>query len=173
MRIGLVSDTHGRFDRVLERLFAGVDLIVHAGDVEGQSVLQALSKIAPVEAVRGNVDQGPQAAGLSARRVLALGSTRALLLHELGKPESLAPAMRREVEEAGARIVIYGHSHLPSAKVVGGVLFVNPGSAGPRRFKLPRSAGRLELSGQRVRVEIFDLDRDDLSPLLPALETNL
>ena len=151
MRVGLVSDTHGRFDGSLPGLLAGCDLIVHAGDVVGQEILHQLAAIAPVQAVRGNCDTGALGAGLEDELVLRLGELTALVVHDAGNVE---PA----IEAAKAQVVIHGHSHLPGARMVGGVLFVNPGSAGPRRFKLHRSAGRLTIDGRRVQVEFFDLE---------------
>src|SRR5690606_38445612 len=87
-----------------------------------------------------------------------LGAWRALVIHELGKPAKLLPAARRAIEEADPRLVVYGHSHRPAIEARDGRLYVNPGSAGPRRFSLPRTIGRLELGENRVRVELLDLE---------------
>ena len=158
MRVGLISDTHGWFDPALPRLFAGCDLIVHAGDVEGQEILHQLSAIAPVEAVRGNVDHGEHGRGLEPQRILDVGGVRLLVVHVLGAPARLEAPMQELVRQSRARLVVYGHSHVPAVEYIDGILYVNPGSAGPRRFKLPRSAGILEISKRVARVELFDLE---------------
>ncbi len=154
MRVGLVSDTHGLFDPKLERLFAGCDLILHAGDVTRPDVLESLRAIAPVEAVRGTNDFGPLAELPETLRV-ELGDLRALVVHELGPPGS--PLLRRALARGHCEIVLHGHSHAPRVDLHDGVLYVNPGSAGPRRFRLPRTAGVLTVSRRRVRIGLFDL----------------
>ena len=158
MRVGLVSDTHGRFDEALPLLLEGCELIVHAGDVVGQEILHQLAAIAPVKAVRGNVDVGELGVGLQDQLVLRLGELRALVVHDLGKPEKPHPHLRTAIAAARVELVLYGHSHVPGAHLVAGVLFVNPGSAGPKRLKLPRAVGRMDLEGRRVRVELLDLE---------------
>ncbi|HEY3445067.1 MAG TPA: metallophosphoesterase family protein [Myxococcales bacterium] len=150
MLVGLISDTHGRFDEALPRLLNGCDLIVHAGDVVGQEILHQLATIAPVEAVRGNCDTGPLGQGLQERLLLALGELTALVVHDAGFVE-------RAVAEAKAQLVIHGHSHVPGARMIGGVLFVNPGSAGPKRFELPPTIARLAVAGRKVSFEVIDL----------------
>ncbi|MGC4116323.1 MAG: metallophosphoesterase family protein [Myxococcales bacterium] len=150
MRVGLVSDTHGRFDEALPRLLAGCDLIVHAGDVVGQEILHQLATIAPVEAVRGNCDTGSNAVGLEDELRLAFGELAVLVLHDAGRLES-APASAR------AQIVVHGHSHLAGARLVDGVLFVNPGSAGPVRFSQPPTVARLVVDGRHIGFEVLDL----------------
>jgi uncharacterized protein len=157
MRAGLVSDTHGLLDPRLERLFAGCDLILHGGDVGRQLVLDGLAAIAAVHAVRGNNDLGPLGESLPESLVLRLGELKALLLHDLGSPARPAAPARRALAGAGAHLVLHGHSHRPAALLHGGVLFVNPGSAGPKRFSLPRTAGVLTVEGRSVQVELFDL----------------
>lgn len=173
MRLGLVSDTHGRFDAALPRLLEGSDLILHAGDVCGHEILHQLSSIAPVKAVRGNNDVGPFGVGLEETLLLHLGGLRAFLVHELLKPERPLPAVRAALAAQRPQLVVYGHSHQPAVRELGGILFVNPGSAGPRRFRLPRCAGTLELDGARVRVEVRDLDRPDLPLLVGPVEARL
>ena len=165
MRVGLVSDTHDVFDPKLATLFAGCGLILHGGDVTRQPILDALSAIAPVRAVRGNNDFGPFAEALPETAVLALGGVAALLVHEVGGPTRPSPGVLRALARSGARLVVHGHSHRPATVLTDGVLYVNPGSAGPRRFRLPRSAALLEVEGRRVRVEIRDLSHPGL-PLL-------
>ena len=172
LRAGLVSDTHDVFDPKLTSLFTGCALILHAGDVTRQPVLDALSAIAPVRAVRGNNDFGPLGEDLPETALVSLGGITALLIHEVtpGRP---SPAVLRALSRSGARLVVHGHSHRPGASLQDGVLFVNPGSAGPRRFRLPRSAALLEVVGRRVRLEIRDLSHAGLSRIGDALVTDL
>jgi putative phosphoesterase len=124
--------------------------IVHAGDVGDPAVLEALSRIAPVTAVRGNNDKGPWAKALRETEVLQVGATRIYVIHDLAELD-LDPAA------AGFRVVVAGHSHRPKQELRGGVLYVNPGSAGPRRFKLPIAVARLELSAGGVAFELQEL----------------
>lgn len=152
MKVGLVSDTHGRFDDSLPRLLAGCDLIVHAGDVVGQEILHQLATIAPVEAVRGNCDTGALGLGLEDELRLKLGELTAVVVHDAGRLES-SPA------SANAQMVIHGHSHVPGARMIGGVLFVNPGSAGAKRFSNPPTVARLAVDGFRVQFEVLDLEK--------------
>lgn len=169
MRVGLVSDTHGLYDAQLDRLFSGCDLILHAGDIVAPAVLGALRRLAPVTAVRGNNDDDPAFEQLPELAELALGELQALLVHELGtRTRPLAP-VRRALAASGACLVVHGHSHRPAVALEAGTLFVNPGSAGPRRFSLPRSAGLLEVEGRRAEVRLFDLER----PRLPLLQAPL
>jgi putative phosphoesterase len=117
-----------------------------------------LEAIAPLSAVRGNNDLGHYGAGLHETAVLRLEGVKALVIHILGSPRKLAPAARKAIERERPDLVIYGHSHVPAVEMLDGVLYVNPGSAGPRRFNYPRSAGILTVEGRRARVELFDLD---------------
>lgn len=128
----------------------GVDHIIHAGDVGAPEILQELAKIAPVTAIRGNVDKGAWARKLPETEVLELGGISIYVLHDLAQLD-LKP------EAAGFGVVISGHSHVPKQEVRGGVLYFNPGSAGPRRFKLPVSIGKLFLDNGKVRGEIIEL----------------
>jgi putative phosphoesterase len=164
MRIGLVSDTHGRFEPVLVQLFARCDAVLHAGDVMGREILFQLESLAPLTAVRGNNDLGDFGAGLAEVELLRLDGLRVLLIHELGRPDRPNAAARAAIERERPDVVVYGHSHKPNLQVVGGVLYVNPGSAGPRRFSLPKTAGVMTVAGRRVRVELFDLEREGLPP---------
>lgn len=164
LRVGLVSDTHDVFDPKLETLFAGCALILHGGDVTRRPILDALAAIAPVRAVRGNNDFGPFGEDLPETAEVPLRDLAAVMVHEVS-PASPSPAVLRALARSGARLVVHGHSHRPGTALRGGVLFVNPGSAGPRRFRLPRSAAVLEVRGRRVRIEIRDLAHAGL-PLL-------
>jgi uncharacterized protein len=157
VRIGLVSDTHGLLDPKLEEVFRSCASIVHGGDIVRMSALASLSQIAPVTAVRGNNDLGPEFAHLPETALVQVGPLTLLAVHDLGPRERpIAPAReilaRRRVE-----IVVHGHSHRPGAAVLGGTLFVNPGSAGPRRFSLPRTAAVLWTRGRTVEVAFYDL----------------
>ena len=172
LRVGLVSDTHDVFDPKLGGLFAGCTLILHAGDITRQPVLDALAAIAPVRAVRGNNDFGPLAEDLPETALVDLGGLTALLVHEVS-PARPSPAVQRALSRSGARLVVHGHSHRPAALLQDGILFVNPGSAGPRRFKLPRSAALLHLEGQRLRLEIRDLSHAGLPPIADPLVLDL
>jgi putative phosphoesterase len=149
--IGVVSDTHGLVRPEALRHLRGVDRIVHAGDIGGPAVLRALEAIAPVTAVRGNNDRGPWARAFPRTRTLTVEQARLHVLHDL---KTLA------VDPARARLaaVIAGHSHQPSARARNGVLFLNPGSIGPRRFTLPVAMARLTVRGARVRARLVYLD---------------
>jgi putative phosphoesterase len=150
-RIGVISDTHDLLRPEALRALDGSDLVLHAGDICGPDVLQALREIAPVIAVRGNNDHGPWADALPETATVELGSVPVLVVHDI---KTLRPGATR-----GARVVISGHSHRPSKEVRDGVLYFNPGSAGPRRFTLPVSLGRLDVVGDRVRATLVDLGR--------------
>ncbi|HEY1230230.1 MAG TPA: metallophosphoesterase family protein [Ramlibacter sp.] len=136
MRIGLVSDTHGLLRPAVLAFLRGSDRIVHAGDICDASVLETLGAIAPLTAVRGNNDVGPWARQLRETELLEFEGVRLLVIHDLAQLGTTARDMH-------AHVVVSGHSHKPLVRRDGEVLFVNPGSAGPRRFKLPISAGEL------------------------------
>jgi putative phosphoesterase len=148
--IGVISDTHGLLRPEAVEALRGVELILHAGDVGSPEVLDALKGIAPVVAVRGNNDKGAWAAELPALEVAEVGVVFIYMIHDV-KEIDLSPAA------AGFQVVVSGHSHKPSVEERKGVLYVNPGSAGPRRFKLPVSVARLTVSGERVRAEVVEL----------------
>jgi putative phosphoesterase len=173
VRLGLVSDSHGLSDPALPRLFRGCDLILHAGDAVRAAVLAPLRALAPVRVVRGNNDHGAALGRLPETLLVELGPVTALLVHDLGRPARPHPPLQALLEATGPSLVVHGHSHRPGAVLVAGVLFVNPGSAGPRRFSLPRSAGLLHLWGRRARVELFDLAAPRRSLLAPPLEVEL
>jgi putative phosphoesterase len=150
-RIGVISDTHGLLRPEALRALAGADLIVHAGDVGGPEVLEALRAVAPVVAVRGNNDRGPWAIALAATEVVETGGRSVYVLHDL-KELDLDP------RAAGFAAVIAGHSHQPRIERRDGVLYLNPGSAGPRRFRLPIALAWLDVDTFRVDAEIVELD---------------
>jgi putative phosphoesterase len=151
MRIGVISDTHGLLRPEALGALRGVDRILHAGDVGGPEILDRLRELAPVTTVRGNVDREPWAAGLAETEVLEVDGVSIYLLHNLDQLD-LKP------EAAGFRILIYGHSHRPEIEEKNGVLYFNPGSAGPRRFQLPVSVGVLEIKGGNIRVRVINLE---------------
>jgi len=149
LRVGVISDTHGLLRPEALRALRGSDVVVHAGDIGGAEILDALRAIAPVLAVRGNNDREPWARSLPVEVALDLGGVPVAIVHDLN---TLTPAAAE-----GAAVVVCGHSHQPRKEVVGGVLYFNPGSAGPRRFHLPISVGRLDVVGGRVRATLIDL----------------
>lgn len=145
--LGVISDTHGLLRPEALEALRGSDRILHAGDVGAPQILEALAQIAPVTAVRGNVDTEPWARALPETEVVEAGGVSVFILHSLGQLD-LKP------EAAGFRVVVYGHSHLPKIEEKNGVLYFNPGSAGPRRFNLPVSVGKLMIGAGKVRVEL-------------------
>ncbi len=173
MRIGLVSDTHGHVEPMLAELFVGCDGIVHAGDVVKAAVLAALEAVAPLTAIRGNNDEGTSLARLPETALVPLGALTALVVHDLGPRDRPKPPARGILARRHPEIVVHGHSHRPGAALVGATLFVNPGSAGPRRFSLPRAAGILTVRGRTARVELFDLGGARPVPLGEPLEVTL
>jgi uncharacterized protein len=150
VRIGLISDTHGLVRPEALQALAGVERIIHAGDVGGAEVVQALRRIAPVDVVRGNNDKDAWGQQLSAWLALEFDGVGIHVLHDLNEMD-VDPAA------AGFQVVITGHSHKPLVTEREGVLFVNPGSAGPRRFSLPVTLGYLTLSAGAARAEIRSL----------------
>jgi putative phosphoesterase len=173
MRVGLVADSHGLFDPKLPEVLRGCALVLHAGDVVKPDVLAAHEAIAPVRFVRGNNDHGPSFAACPETLLVALGALTALLVHDLGARERPRSPARELLARHRPQIVVHGHSHRPSAIVVGDTLFVNPGSAGPRRFSLPRTAGVLTVRGRRARVELFDLADAHLAAFCEPVEVDL
>ena len=152
VRLGVISDTHGRLDATLHDVFAGVERIVHAGDVGAADVLVELATIAPVVAVRGNVDHFPGAELLPDEAVLEIAGRRVLVAHVL--PDLLR---RRQPAREGFDLVVTGHTHRFRESVDDGVVFLNPGAARAARFGLPRSVAIVELDAEGVRVERVDL----------------
>lgn len=154
--VGLISDTHGLLRPQALEMLQGSAHIIHAGDIGNRTghhagILETLARIAPVTAVRGNNDRADWAGALSASALLTFGGLRIHVLHILGE-------LALDPVAAGIRVVVSGHSHRPEIETRAGVLYVNPGSAGPRRFKLPVSLARLWVSGESVRAELIELD---------------
>ena len=151
--VGVLSDTHGHLYPRIKELLAGVDHIVHAGDVGSAQVLAELRALAPVTAVRGNCDAGVWAQGLPARAELELEGVRILVGHVAGRLKEETAGRGRDAgssaPDGGYGVVISGHSHLAAIEERGGVLYLNPGSAGPRRYGRSRTMARLEIDGLR------------------------
>jgi len=149
--VGVISDTHGLLRPEALTALAGVERIVHAGDIGAPDVLAALGRIAPVTAVRGNNDRERWAADIPETEVLEIGNVSLYVLHDLHE-------LDLDPRAAGFAAVIAGHSHQPRVEERDGVLYLNPGSAGPRRFKLPISLARLTVRGPRLTAQLVTLD---------------
>ena len=151
MRVGLISDTHGLLRPQALDYLRGSNHILHAGDIVGAAILEQLAELAPLTAVRGNNDSGAWAHALPETATLSLGGVTIHILHDL-KHLAIDPAAH------GVRVVVAGHSHKPGCEERGGVLYVNPGSAGRRRFTLPISVGELLIERGQVDVRLLTLD---------------
>jgi len=148
--IGLISDTHGLLRPQALRALEGSDLIIHAGDVGDLEILEALKTLAPVFAVRGNVDTEPWAQALPETEVIETDSVTIYVLHDVH-------ALDLDPVAAGFHVVVSGHSHKPARSEHSGVLFLNPGSAGPRRFDLPVTVALLHLGEAPWKIDLIDL----------------
>jgi hypothetical protein len=148
--IGVISDTHGLLRPEALNALRGSNFIIHAGDIGDPAILDFLAQIAPVTAVRGNVDGGTWGQGIPGCAVLEAGGVSIYVRHILQELD-LKP------EAAGFTAVVYGHSHVPKQEMKNGVLYFNPGSAGPRRFSLPVSVGRLKIARGKIDGEIVTL----------------
>ncbi|QDZ29449.1 metallophosphoesterase family protein [Noviherbaspirillum sp. UKPF54] len=151
--IGLISDTHGLLRPEARLALRGVDRILHAGDICNAEVLAALAEIAPVTAVRGNNDRGAWAESVPERALIDVEGVKLYVLHDLHELDI-------DPRATGVKAVISGHSHRPLSKMENGVLYVNPGSAGPRRFRLPISLGFLEIDGTQIKARLQTLEVD-------------
>ena len=150
VRVGLISDTHGLLRPQAAAFLRGSDYIVHAGDIGSAEILGELGRLAPTTAVRGNNDKGDWVSTVPDIAVLRLRGISIYVLHDVAELD-LDPVA------AGFRVVISGHSHRPSVREREGVLFVNPGSAGPRRFKLPVAVAELQIRGAAVQARVTEL----------------
>ncbi|HEX8613105.1 MAG TPA: metallophosphoesterase family protein [Telluria sp.] len=150
LRIGVISDTHGLLRPEALDFLAGSDFIVHGGDIGNAGILAQLAAIAPLTVVRGNNDKGAWAADVPASALLEVGGVRLYVLHDIADLD--AGALPADV-----KVVVYGHSHRPLAQQRGAVLYLNPGSAGPRRFSLPITAAELLVEGGQVKANIVEL----------------
>ena len=148
-RLGVIADTHGLFDEAVLCHFSGVDCIIHAGDIGNRSILRKLEAIAPVMAVSGNVD-GYESSGYPSERIIELGGRRIALRHILFEGGKLTKEGRAFLERVQPDVCIFGHTHQPKAEWLGNTLLFNPGSAGPKRFHLPRAIGLLTIEPDRV-----------------------
>ena len=150
MWIGIISDTHSLLRPEAIKRLAGVDHIIHAGDIGAPEVIKGLQRIAPITAVRGNIDAGEWAKNYPDTELVVLGGRTLYVLHNLNEIK-LDPAA------SGFDVVISGHSHRPKIEKKNGVLYVNPGSAGPRRFKLPIAVATLEFSDRALLPQILEI----------------
>jgi len=150
IRIGVISDTHGLLRPEALAALRGSEHVIHAGDIGSPEILEQLAAIAPVTAVRGNVDKGAWARKLPETEILEAGGISIYVLHDLERLD-LKP------EASGFAVVVFGHSHVPKQEERNGVLYFNPGSAGRKRFKLPVGLGRLVVEGGKVRGELINL----------------
>ena len=148
--VGVISDTHGLLRPEALDVLRGSDLIIHAGDVGKPEVIERLGEVAPLHVVCGNIDNGSWAAALPQTELVEVGGHRFFVLHDIAQLDVDPVA-------AGFAAVVFGHSHRPSIETRNGVLFLNPGSAGPRRFKLPITVARVKTSGRNIRADIVDL----------------
>ena len=151
MRIGLIADTHNLLRPEALAALQGVDHLIHAGDIGGPHILADLERIAPLSVVRGNNDQDSWADAIPERLTLRFGAIALHVLHDL-KQLDIDPAAQ------GIDVVIAGHSHKPLHEKRNGVLYLHPGSAGPRRFKLPIGVGLLHIEGRQVRAKLITLE---------------
>jgi len=151
--IGVISDTHGLLRASAIAALSPSDLIIHAGDVGRAEILEELAIVASVVAVRGNIDKAALAEKLREREVLELDDVRILVLHDLAE-------LDLDPRQGGFQAVIFGHSHQPSIEWRDGVLYFNPGSAGPRRFRLPVTVGRLTIAQGEVSAKIVNIETE-------------
>jgi uncharacterized protein len=151
MLVGLISDTHGPVRPEALQALRGSDLIIHAGDIGEPEVLDRLREIAPTFAVRGNNDTDAWAAALPERQTVAAGDRQICVLHQIGH-------LYREPVADSCCAIVFGHTHKPWVDTRNGVLYINPGSAGPKRFRLPVTVGRLRVTDGGLRPEIVELD---------------
>ena len=149
-RVGLISDTHGLLRPEASAFLRGCNHIIHGGDIGGQNILRDLALIAPVTAVRGNNDQGAWADALSETELVQFGDVLVYVLHDLAQLDI-------EPKAAGISVIVSGHSHQPRVQKRDGVVYVNPGSAGPRRFKLPVAIAELNIDGNAISPRMLTL----------------
>ncbi|WP_295977370.1 metallophosphoesterase family protein [uncultured Variovorax sp.] len=150
LRIGLISDTHGLMRPEALAFLEGSDFIVHGGDIGNAGILEALARIAPVTVVRGNNDREAWADRIAETELVTFGDVCLYAIHDLAQIDI-------DPRAAGVRVVVSGHSHKPKVQERDGVLYVNPGSAGPRRFRLPISMAELRIDGGAVSAHVVEL----------------
>jgi putative phosphoesterase len=154
MKIGVISDTHNFLDPKILRLFAGVEHILHGGDIGYPAILLELQQIAPVTAVGGNTDDANFR--FSETEVVTLAD-RKFLLHHIVEPRALSDRIKGRIQRERPDVVVFGHTHKPFCESIGGILFFNPGYAGRQRFDLQRSVAILHCEGQNLRPEFLPL----------------
>lgn len=154
-RIGLISDTHGLLRPEVRSFLRGCDRIIHGGDVGNPEILEELAALAPLTAVRGNNDLGAWAERLRETELVQVGEVLIHVIHDLAQLDI-------DPRAAGVRVVVSGHSHVPRVDERGEVLYVNPGSAGPRRFKLPIALAELVVEGRSLAARVIRIDGDDV-----------
>jgi putative phosphoesterase len=150
LRVGLISDTHGLLRPQARAFLVGCDYIVHGGDIGSAVILDELAALAPLIVVRGNNDTEPWAARLPVTEMIRVGNVFVYVIHDLAELDI-------DPSAAGVRVIVSGHSHKPMIEERDGILYVNPGSSGPRRFKLPISVGEITVSGSAVNARLVDL----------------
>ncbi len=155
-RIGVIADTHGVFDPAIKRYFGGVDHIIHAGDIGSPAVIEQLQTIAPVTAVSGNVDRFENS-GFSRETVMRCGGVRIGIRHIVYEKGAVTEEAKAWLERERPDLCIFGHSHKPTAARYGRTLLFNPGSAGPRRFSLPRGLGIVTIVDRQLRTRFLRL----------------
>ncbi len=158
MRIGVLSDTHNNLHGSIPDLFEGVDLILHAGDIESAQLLMQLQKIAPVMAVRGNMDPTSLPDTLPVFRVVRLSEKRILVTHRVGNPQRPPQSLKERLQQVRPDVVVFGHTHHPFNEWIDGILFFNPGTAGKTRHGYPLSVGFLEIVDGRISGDVVYLD---------------
>lgn len=157
MKLGIISDTHGLYDEAITQCFFGVDAIIHAGDIGKLEIIHRLEIIAPVFAVEGNNDWF---GAYPTERLEVINGRRVLIRHIFGELHQLDRAEHEIIAAHRPDVLVFGHSHRPYSQQLNGTLLFNPGSAGPRRFNLPRTIGLLTLDQTRIEAEIINLDSE-------------
>jgi len=150
MKVGVISDTHGLLRPEAVNRLIGVDHIIHAGDIGNPEIIAQLGDLAPVTAIRGNNDTDEWASSYAEHERLTLAGQTIYVIHNVKE-------LRDDPVKAGYDVVVSGHSHKPKAETIGGVLYLNPGSAGPRRFRLPITVAILDLTDGQIRPYILDI----------------
>ena len=153
MKIGVISDTHNFLDPKIHELFAGVDHILHAGDIGNATIISELEEIAPVTAVYGNTDTGLP---FKETEIIELG-TRKFLIHHIVNPHALGDRVKERIARAQPRVVVFGHTHRTFCETIGGVLYFNPGSAGKPKFGLGCTVAILHCDAKEIRHEFIPL----------------
>ncbi|MGB5746432.1 MAG: metallophosphoesterase family protein [Desulfobacterales bacterium] len=148
--VGVISDTHGRLPQSVSKVFKNTDLIIHAGDIGNPDIIEALEKIAPTRAVRGNMDMGQWARQLRQNETITINNQRLYVIHDIYK-------LNIRAQSDTYRVVICGHTHRPQMEKQQGILYLNPGSAVQPRFGYPPSVALLEIKGEAIRARMIDL----------------